>query len=304
MSDIQSRAGVKSNRLQRLATALSSLDSRSVYASYFTRNLSLRVLIVAYIVDRLFFSSPYIDGVMAFSLSAIVVTQLYLVLKFWRDAKINSIQEWVFLFNQQYWALKIMGLVILLIVAVPIVLNPSLLSLNIVGLTLLFALLHLSSVTDVLLKPLVRNKMTGLVSSPEEVVMGDDEESDAERKAKYRQIALSVLNSDTKRRGVNTERVSQEVGGSQSVATKEEVYSAFPSVRESERTLQELWVSAYEKIEELDDPSSGPNDAALSAGELKVLSDAEVEALLLRERFGLEKSEEPFQKTKRQVRGR
>lgn len=314
MKDSPNPTGAKSNKVNRLKNAFSSLDSKRVHYSYLARNVALRVLVVVYLINEFLYSSDIVVATIVFSLSSMTVMQTYLLMKFWRDAKINSLQEWKLLFTHQSRFSKILfgvavGFIVLLLIPLLLTeIRPF--TLRTVLTIVLFGVICMSSVTDVILQPLVRDKFTNLLTTPEQEVL-QEADSNAMNDEKYRQLALTVLNSDGSVTGGLELSEEQQLAVQNAMEAKQnhdqqrhEQDSGTASINNSDQSLQELWASAEQKLEEVDDDNSGTNTAALSAAELEVLTDAEVEAILLREKYDLEESEEPFQRTKRRLRGR
>lgn len=279
--------------IEQLVRGLRALDDSRTSRAIIIRDMSLRLLFIAYLID-LFFSFGFITTGAVIGFGAIFfLTQAYITIKFQRKAN-YSLQEWLFLYKNRSRLSKaflLLGVLLIVFLAVELVV---LLTIDIpeidsvqeniiqtVVIMFFMATFIVTTLLEEISSTIVRYRVRQhTLNSIDDPVL--DTETDSEESQKYRKLALDILTDvdvlqppqksenekydnfdvrlDNGRDAVTTETQSQQAGSVQS-----------PRQREALRQ------SAIEKLEEI---GADTDSIALGPEELDVLTEEEVAALL------------------------
>jgi len=248
------------NSINSIVRGIKALDNNKfVTKSLFIRNISIRILLLTYIVHAFFYESPILLGGLILFGTAYFLTQLYVFNTLLLTAG-YGLSDWKLLFKQQSKISKffiLAGTLLIPLLTIELVFLTENIIETVLLIPLLFAFIT-NSLTDVLVSPYIRYKMENRYQKSQEQKVLTEMNPEV-KEAEYKQLAISILTDKSSKGEVMSE------GNTSPVSEKQQ--AQFSQLREQ----------ALQKLEDMGQETKSPY--ALSPEAIDVLTPEEIEAL-------------------------
>lgn len=279
--------------IDQLVRGLRALDDSRTSKAILIRDTSLRLLLIAYIIDFVFsFGLVTTAAVIGFG-AIFVATQAYITIKFQREAN-YSLKEWVFLYKNRSRLSKgfiLLGFVLILFLAIQLVVLvtieiPQIESVqnNIIHTVLIMffmATFIITTLLEELSSTIVQYRIQKYsFAGSREPLIEQEMEDDEAQDGTYRKLALNILMDSrllTPQSRAEKTQSEKHKNFTVNLSDSDESTDVVPQSPQEQRHKEALRESATKKLESI---GADTDSIALGPEELDVLTEEEIDALL------------------------